>query len=265
MSSPGLELATVVAILGQMSSDKLNALASLFERTGGSVSNINRIDLNACLQDQPETICSSVDQAIELAGAIDGLTASEFAISLRAVGNAYSTGINRERVSIAWTGPECVGSVARSTSAAWMDLVNQSKEHLWIASYATYPDDEMNSAIESALARGVQVNILIERSEDGLDFNGNLDHVSDKIKSDANFYAWPAEKRPNAGNPSMHLKCIVADNDSVFLTSANLTGAAHDRNMEAGFIVRGGNQATWLCQRFESMISNGDLIKISAS
>ena len=39
----------------------------------------------------------------------------------------------------------------------------------------------------------------------------------------------------------MHVKAAVADSKVAFLTSANLTDAALERNMELGVLIRGGN------------------------
>jgi len=39
---------------------------------------------------------------------------------------------------------------------------------------------------------------------------------------------------------SVHAKCAVADSRLAFITSANLTSAALERNMELGLLLRGG-------------------------
>ena len=36
----------------------------------------------------------------------------------------------------------------------------------------------------------------------------------------------------------LHAKAVVADEESVFITSTNLTAAARDRNIELGLLVR---------------------------
>lgn len=38
----------------------------------------------------------------------------------------------------------------------------------------------------------------------------------------------------------MHAKLVLADNHTAFITSANLTGRALDRNIEAGILITGG-------------------------
>ena len=60
---------------------------------------------------------------------------------------------------------------------------------------------------------------------------------------------WPGETHPEVYyNPRslehdgpggvLHAKTVVADDDVVFITSANLTEAALDRNIEVGLLVR---------------------------
>jgi phosphatidylserine/phosphatidylglycerophosphate/cardiolipin synthase-like enzyme len=60
---------------------------------------------------------------------------------------------------------------------------------------------------------------------------------------------WPGSSHPNVFYDSraldlegpggvLHAKAIVADDEAVFVTSANLTEAALDRNIELGILIR---------------------------
>jgi len=52
-------------------------------------------------------------------------------------------------------------------------------------------------------------------------------------------FTWD-EKVGTFSNGRVHAKVAVADGDDAFLTSANLTGHALEKNMEAGVTIRGG-------------------------
>ena len=64
-----------------------------------------------------------------------------------------------------------------------------------------------------------------------------------------------AEKRA-----CLHAKCIVVDAGSVFISSANFTEAAQERNIEVGLLVN----SRWLAERvvlhFDALLSAGLLV-----
>ena len=55
----------------------------------------------------------------------------------------------------------------------------------------------------------------------------------------------------------LHAKAIVADNEAVFVTSANLTEAALDRNIEVGILFRDRTLALSLSNHFQGLIDKG--------
>jgi phosphatidylserine/phosphatidylglycerophosphate/cardiolipin synthase-like enzyme len=82
---------------------------------------------------------------------------------------------------------------------------------------------------------------------------------------------WPGATRPSvfydprALDPEgpggvLHAKAVVADDEAVFVTSANLTEAALDRNIELGVLVRDRAFALAVGGYFRSLIDR-DLLK----
>jgi phosphatidylserine/phosphatidylglycerophosphate/cardiolipin synthase-like enzyme len=57
----------------------------------------------------------------------------------------------------------------------------------------------------------------------------------------------------------MHVKAAVADSSIAFLTSANLTEAALERNMELGLLIRGGRVPGSIDSLMNSLIESGEL------
>jgi phosphatidylserine/phosphatidylglycerophosphate/cardiolipin synthase-like enzyme len=76
-----------------------------------------------------------------------------------------------------------------------------------------------------------------------------------------NTYTWDPEKNPGTSQltGAVHAKCAIADGELAFITSANLSSAAMERNMELGVLVRGGNIPTELHKHLESLITSGIL------
>ena len=96
-------------------------------------------------------------------------------------------------------------------------------------------------ALSNATARGVKVRILMEQSQsEGGALNFDAIAKVRAVVSGAEFYVWHGEAPGFSKSGSVHAKCAVADGEAALITSANLTGAAMDRNMELGVLVRGG-------------------------
>ncbi len=55
----------------------------------------------------------------------------------------------------------------------------------------------------------------------------------------------------------MHAKCLVVDLRSVFISSANFTEAAQQRNVEVGLIIDAEQLAERVTRFFSSMLSAG--------
>ena len=57
----------------------------------------------------------------------------------------------------------------------------------------------------------------------------------------------------------LHAKAVVADDEAVFITSANLTEAALDRNIEMGLLVRDRALAASVVSHFRGLIDRNIL------
>jgi phosphatidylserine/phosphatidylglycerophosphate/cardiolipin synthase-like enzyme len=57
----------------------------------------------------------------------------------------------------------------------------------------------------------------------------------------------------------MHVKAAVADSRVAFLTSANLTEAAPERNMELGVFIRGGRLPAAIDRLIDALVESGEL------
>lgn len=63
----------------------------------------------------------------------------------------------------------------------------------------------------------------------------------------------------------LHAKAVVADDETVFVTSANLTEAALDRNIEVGLLVRDRALAASVSTHFRGLIDRGLLHPLPAN
>ena len=61
---------------------------------------------------------------------------------------------------------------------------------------------------------------------------------------------------------AMHAKCVIADGCTAFISSANFTEAAQQRNIEAGVLIRHAPTVRRLAGFFEGLRRNGMLKEV---
>ena len=150
--------------------------------------------------------------------------------------------LQREQaVEFVWTGPTTPFVATRRTEQVLLDLIERAAQELFIVSFVAYDVPSVIAAITDAIARGVDTRILVEAS---VSQGGSLlvDPVATMKKAvpAARLYVWTDRIHPFT-NGRVHAKLAVADTVSAFLTSANLTGHALEKNMEAGILLTGGD------------------------
>ena len=90
-------------------------------------------------------------------------------------------------------------------------------------------------------------------------------HPFDPIKTTASFYRWPLEAREAffATTARLHAKCVIADRSSLLITSANLTSAGINDNIELGVLIEAGSLPESLSRHLELLIEAGMLEPVS--
>jgi phosphatidylserine/phosphatidylglycerophosphate/cardiolipin synthase-like enzyme len=155
----------------------------------------------------------------------------------------------------------------RNTEQALIQVVDSAQEKLLIVSYAVYNIPNVASALVRAAERGVRIRVVIESTDPkaGKDEYSNLKALGAKVAGCASVYYWPVENRDcsPSGKPGiMHVKCAVADGETIFLSSANLTAQAFSINMELGVLVTSGNLANNVQERFGRLIKEGTIVAV---
>ncbi|WP_439923649.1 DISARM system phospholipase D-like protein DrmC [Nitrobacter sp. JJSN] len=157
-------------------------------------------------------------------------------------------------VELVWTGPTTPYVPTRRTEQVLLDLIQRAKSELFIVSFVAYDVPSVITAINSAIDRGVETRILVEAS---LTQGGSL--LVDPVATmrscvpSALLYAWTDRPHPFT-NGRVHAKVAVADDSTAFVTSANLTGHALEKNMEAGVLVTGGHVPASLQSHLRALI-----------
>lgn len=182
------------------------------------------------------------------------------------IGISYGSSVasNNQSSELVWTGPDANLFPVRRSEQVLLDLINSAQDTLFIVSFVLVNIPNVEKAIDTAVKRGVNVRILLE-SEDKEGSNGFIDTINRLYVNIPNLklYIWPRENResPQGGFARVHAKCAVADRRLAFITSANLTAAALDRNIEMGVNIEGGSIPENIFSQLSSMINSKEILR----
>lgn len=180
------------------------------------------------------------------------------------VGAAYARQQTQSEssVELVWTGPTTPFVATRRTEQVLLDLILCAQNDLFLVSFVAYDVSLVVDALNAAAARGIEIRILLETSTSQ---GGSLsyDPVSTmrRCVPSAALYVWTDRPAPFTEG-RVHAKVAVADGNSAFLTSANLTGHALEKNMEAGVVISGGHVPAGLRAHLHALIETNVIRKI---
>ena len=192
-----------------------------------------------------------------------GISGQAAAAWIRAVDEATS---RIPRPDLVWSGPEIPGLHARDTRRVYEELLGAAEHSLWISTYAFFDGprafDVLARRMEARAALSVTLLLNIQRK------SGDTSAADNLVRRFADRFwktEWPGSSRPRVyydprsleiGGPAgvLHAKAVVADDEAVFVTSANLTEAALERNIEVGLLVRDRALAASVVSHFRGLI-----------
>jgi cardiolipin synthase A/B len=188
------------------------------------------------------------------------------ALSVRATVSSHRyTEERRTKAEICWSGPVESLQGFRRTHSAFTELMSSAKHSVFLLTFAIGEVESLRETLEASLDRGVQVRIVVE------DFDVFAQESrQDKIQcfgsaviEKAAIYVWPRHLRRSADGRifgSMHVKCLLIDDEALLLTSANWSASAMQDNMELGVLMRDRELSVRVKNHFERLISAGTLV-----
>lgn len=176
------------------------------------------------------------------------LGADHLAAVLR--GFAAAAEANGTDLRAVWSGPTFPGDDDHTT-AALAHVIDEATEDVFASTYSASPTSLYLAALWRAVARGVKTTMLVDPKMNGGKTAGWLQQ---KLVG-ARFLGF--KPGPNGG--IQHSKVVIVDSRIAFITSANLSEAAHEKNLETGVIIRDPEFASGLRQRFSALLSEGHL------
>src|SRR5215472_5973907 len=205
-----------------------------------------------------ETLAASLRELGRL-----GISGPAAAVWLRTAERAAAT---RRKPDLVWSGSEVPGLHARDTRRVYEELLGSAERSIWASTYAFFEGPKafevLARRMEATPTLRVTLLLNVQRKRGDTTASGQLvrrfaDHF---WKTD-----WPGSSRPRVfydpralddEGPGgvLHAKAVVADDEAVFITSANLTEAALDRNIELGVLIRDRAFALTISSFFRSLI-----------
>ena len=217
------------------------------------------------------TVCSVLglrdgsEELLEDLNALEqvGVSGRAAAAWLRAVEHAR----NRSPApDLVWSGPEVPGVHARDTRRVYEELLGAAERSVWASTYVYFdgPRAFADLAVRMDAIPELQVTLLLNIQRR----SGDTTAPDQLVRRFANRFwtkDWPGEARPsvyydprslNLDGPAgvLHAKAVVTDGVAVFMTSANLTDAAFDRNIELGVLIRDRALAASVTSHFRGLI-----------
>lgn len=187
-------------------------------------------------------------------GKQSGVPGLVVAIGVRAAARAAQEEREVQRVELVWTGPTVTGIPIRRTYAVLVQVIDAARHRLTLVSFAAYTTPVVTNALRAAAGRGVDVRLV-------LDGGTHAHHAFTALGGAVQLLTWPPTLLPDhhPDHASLHAKCAVVDHGVAFITSANLTSHALDRNMELGVLITGGDTPKRLAEHLDGLITTGVL------
>lgn len=180
----------------------------------------------------------------------------------------------RRKPDLVWSGPEAPGVHARDTRRVYEELIAGAERSLWLSSFAYFDGPTAFATLAEKMDRTptLQVRLLLNIQRPRGDTTATSELVA-RFAQKFWTHEWPGKRRPevfyapssleaSGARGVLHAKVFVSDDEKLFVTSANLTEAAFDHNIEAGLLVRDSVLAITMVRHFSGLIDNQILVRL---
>jgi hypothetical protein len=211
-------------------------------------------------------------QKLTDAGMDPGATACTLELLASALSERPAIG---DLIDLVMTGPPIIGQGNRDTSVVVGDLFRKAEESILLAGYAVYQGPMVFHALAERMverpALKVRMFLDIQRKP------GDTSTSTELVRRFAHRFQseeWPVGKRfpevffdprglsaDRFKRAALHAKCVVADHEHVFVSSANFTEAAQERNVEVGLLVHSKSVAERLIHFFDALSASGQFLR----
>lgn len=160
-------------------------------------------------------------------------------------------------IDLVTSGPEAPGIANRDTAVVVRELFAHAKKSVLVVGYAVYQGVSVFEALAERMTKipDLDVKLFLNIARPDHDTT-KADILVSRFAQRFRDSQWPKDCRlpevffdPRSvaedKRSSLHAKCVVVDAEQVFVSSANFTKAAQERNIEVGLKI----QSPWLAGR----------------
>jgi phosphatidylserine/phosphatidylglycerophosphate/cardiolipin synthase-like enzyme len=212
------------------------------------------------------------------------MTGQQIAYMLRLIAQERQVQqLGSDRVDLVWTGVEVANNQSRDTKIVVRELFNLAKSQVTISSYAL---DSPGARLRQRRAKSHDLFApLAQRMDENPDLKVQLfvniqrpyrntepeSTILSQFALDFRQQVWQGRRLPELfydpralstdfdTRACLHAKCVIVDDLYLFVTSANFTEAAHERNIEAGVMLTSESAAKSMRSQFEQLVRRGIL------
>ena len=175
---------------------------------------------------------------------------------------------------LVWTGPDAEGLHSRATRQVYEEMIATARRSILISTFAYFDGPQAFKMLADRMDTipDLRVTLLLNIDRPTRSTTKASDLV---LRFAERFWRsdWPGRESPSVyydprslelGGPRgvLHAKAVVTDEESLFVTSANLTQAAMDRNIEVGVLLRDRTIAQTAAAHFRGLIKQGLLVAL---
>ena len=177
-------------------------------------------------------------------------------------------------VDLVTTGPETGGVANRSTAVVVSELFRGAAHSVLVAGYAVYQGQRVFQALGNRMLQHPELETrrfldVPRKQGDTSSADALIARFVQRFKSSQwpkgmplpNVYCCGEQIAQNGKPGSLHAKCIVVDAEHVFVSSANFTEAAQQRNIEIGLLVTSSVLAERIQRFFGSLVDSGYFVR----
>jgi phosphatidylserine/phosphatidylglycerophosphate/cardiolipin synthase-like enzyme len=169
---------------------------------------------------------------------------------------------------LVWTGPEGQGATARGTEALLSDLFKGARQEVLIAGFRFDHGADIFAPLHRAMVQhGVRTTIFVDINIDKepKTVRGAEDYAARAVQAffkgnwpfgdpQPTIYFDPRTALPGPPWVSLHAKCVVVDAKFTFVTSANFTQRAQERNLELGVLIDDADFANKVAEQWWGLV-----------
>lgn len=151
------------------------------------------------------------------------------------------------RAELVWTGPISGHPTARKTYQVLNEMLRHASSKVLIVGYSLFLRGNLANSLMVELgqlsSRGVQVVFIVDRRYSGWGGDEGEGHSIRQIQQTwppntprPDIFSWASDEDESS---KLHAKVLLVDDRDLLVTSANLTGAGMETNLELGVRLQG--------------------------